>query len=201
MTEVSEEEVLLICDLNIFVMAYIFDSTILLGDKPYTFGKILIHQTVLDELEIWLRSGSKKKKFGELFIKSMIDKCCDLVVEEPVLADVEKTKYFGRIARAEKALSTDQKSSDTSAPDKMYLSIAIKLNANLATQERTLRNISKKAIGEKRLFSFSDMIIDRFKQQSISKDDVLNGFKNLDHYNEHLISGNKQKVLSAINPK
>lgn len=199
MTQKSSEEVLLICDLNIFVMAYLFNPSKMLNDNPYTFGKIFIHQTVLDELSLWLTSGAKKKKFGTALITSMIQKCGEMVVEKPILAEQEEKKFFSRIRRIELALSDGERSTDTSRPDKMYLSLAMKLSANIATQEKTLRSISQKTIGSKRsVVSFTDMLLDRFKDKKIEPEEIRAGLDNLNHYDEGFIRGNKKKILDAI---
>ncbi len=199
MTKASNEDLLLICDLNVFVMAYIFDSTTMLSDTPYSFGKVFIHQTVYDELALWITSEAKKKKFGIELIKTMLELCGRMVIDKPVLAEQEEQKLFSRITRVERALSAEQVSSDTSRSDKTYLSLAMKLSANLVTQEKTLRNISLKTIGEKRLFSFTDMIADRFNSGGISKEKVEEGLSNLKHYEENLLSGGEKAIISLIN--
>jgi len=199
MTKNSNDEILLVCDLNIFIMAYLFHSAIMLSSVPYQFGKIFIHQTVYDELSEWMRSSAKISKFGSALIQSMLDKCAELSIEKPILADKEEQKYFSRISRVERALSVEQISTDTSRPDKMYLTLAMKLGANLATQERTLRNISIKTIGEKRLFSFFDMVVDRYKSNHLSKVEIEESLDNLKFYDENFISGNRKLINELIN--
>ncbi|MBF0361960.1 MAG: hypothetical protein HQK49_13170 [Oligoflexia bacterium] len=194
----NDKEVLLICDLNVFVMAYIFDSSSMLSELPYLFGKIFIHQTVYDELSKWQKSVAKKKKFGEGLINSMLEKCGAMVISEPILAEQEKTKYFHRILLLEKVLEDDEKSADTSSSDKTYLALAIKTKANLATQEKTLRNVSRKVLGEKRVFDFSDMIIDKFHQGQLDKQKVEDGLKNLAHYEENFVKGTRQNIFKEI---
>lgn len=198
MTTPGSSEVFLICDLNVFVLAYLFDSKIMLEGPSYSFGKLYVHKTVFDELLKWETSTAKKSKFGIELIRSMIEKCSDLMIENPVLADAEREKFFRRIGKVEQQLQPDQKSSDTSDPDKMYLAVTLKLNANLATQERTLRSISKKVIGENRLFSFDEMIIDRCKNNLFDKSKVQDGLSNLSHFDENFIKGNKAKILEEI---
>lgn len=170
----------------------------MLEGDDYSFGKIYVHQTVLAEISEWEYSGAKKNKFGLGVIKSMITKCEELVLDGPTLADEEKNKIFRRISRVEQQLADEQKSSDTSEPDKMYLAVAHKLRANLATQERTLRSVSKKVIGEDRLFSFADMIIDRCEQKLIDKKKVEEGVDNLAYFDESFIRGNKKRILEEI---
>lgn len=199
MTPPSDKEIVLICDLNVFVMAYIFDSSKMLNEESYSFGKAYIHQTVYDELSEWIHSSAKKKKFGIGLIESMLQKCGDMVMTKPVLAEEEKQKYFRRIARAEEALEENEKSADTSSADKTYLAIAHKINANLATQERTLSNAGRKVIGQKRIFNFSDMIIDRFKATKINKQQVEDGLQNLAYYEEHFVKGTKAQIMEEIN--
>ena len=99
MTQKTSDQLLLICNLNVFVMAYIFDPQVMLEGGEYSFGKIYVHLTVLDELCEWEYSEAKKTKFTPSVIKSMINKCVALKIDGPLLAEEEKNKIFRRMDR------------------------------------------------------------------------------------------------------
>lgn len=198
MTPNQNNKVLLVCDLNVFVQAYIFNSPILLEGKDYTFGKLLIHETVLNELRNWESSKLKIKKFTLPVIQSMITKCASLSVATPKLTDDERVKFFRRISRTEENLEYSEKSEVTSSPDKMYLSLAMKSSGNIATHETSLRSITKKTIGEPRLFSIGRMIEDRNKQSLLDKQQIIDGKDNLSYYGEFLMREDQHLVDSIL---
>jgi tellurite resistance protein len=199
MSPSQSNEVLLVCDLNVFVQAYLFNCRTLLEGPDYSFGKLLIHQTVLDEIQSWSKSSLKIRKFTLPIIQSMISKCASLAVSTPNLSDDEKNKYFRRISRTEDTLGASEKSQATSSSDKMYLALAIKSNGNIATHETSLRSITKKSIGEGRLFSVGRMIEDRKKQGLLTKQDIQDGILNLSHYNECLMNEDNRVVNAILN--
>lgn len=189
----------LICDINVFVMAYIFNIKIMFESGPYSFGEVFIHETVYDELKRWPNSTAKKRKFGEQILNSMLTMCEKLVQVVSKLADSEKDKLFRRIERTESLLPEHKKSSDTSIEDKMYLVLAVKLKSNLATQEKTLRNLGQIILSPDKIFSFEEMIIDKFKQGKCKKEDIVDGLKNLAQYGENLRKEfNQTKLMEEI---
>lgn len=199
MTAPQTKKLLLICDLNVFVQAYLFSSEILLEGQPYSFGEILIHETVFDEISIWPKSQLKLKKFTAPVIDSMIRKCAELMESDPVLSPEEKVKYFRWITKTEDMLGDSEKSKSTSNPDKIYLSLAMKSKGNIATHEASLRSITKKTIGESKLFSVGKMIQDRTNNHLIAdKQVLLDGLANLAEYDEKLMADDKKIVDGLI---
>lgn len=194
----QSNNVLLVCDLNVFVQAYLFNCAVLLEGPDYTFGQLLIHETVYNEILIWPKSTLKVKKFTLPVIESMIKKCGELAVQAPEVPDAEREKLFRRISRAEDSLEPTERSQATSKADKMYLAIAIKSKGNIATHEASLRSITKKTIGENHLFSLGRMIEDREKHGLLKKQDILDGIANLNHYSENLMKEDHQIVQKLL---
>lgn len=194
----QNNNVLLVCDLNVFVQAYLFNCGVLLEGRDYSFGQLLIHETVYNEILIWPKSNLKIKKFGLPLIQSMLKKCGELAVPTPIVPDAEKEKLFRRISKAEESLDTTERSQATSKADKMYLAIAIKSKGNIATHEASLRSITKKTIGENHLFSLGRMIEDRNRHGLLKKQDILDGIANLKHYNENLMKEDQQIVQKLL---
>lgn len=194
----NQNNILLVCDLNVFVQAYLFNCAAIVEGPSYSFGKLLIHETVLKEIAVWKNSSLKIRKFTLPVIESMIEKCASLSVTDPVLSNPEKEKYFRWINRAEESLSAAEKSETTSSSDKMYLSIAMKSSGNIATHESSLRSITKKTIGEPRLFSLGKMIEDRKNQGLLTKENILDGIANLSQFNENLMSEDKKLVEDIL---
>jgi len=95
-------------------------------------------------------------------------------------------------------LSENQKSASASAADKDLLVFAKKNNAKLATQELTLRSLTKGVIGEDMLLSFEDLVVDVFSQKLLTKDEVLRDLDTLSRYNESLRADGKAMLMAAL---
>jgi hypothetical protein len=181
------------------VQAYFFNCSLLLEGDAYTFGKLVIHETVLNEIKKWQNSSLKIKRFTLPIIISMIAKCTQLVVSTPQLPQPERDKYFRWISRAEEELDDSDKSETTTFADKMYLALAFKCKGNIATHETSLRSITRKTIGNERLFSVGKMIEDRRISGFITdKNILLDGLSNLEQFDEKLMRDDKQLVIKII---
>ncbi|MBP5296283.1 MAG: hypothetical protein J6Y94_03010 [Bacteriovoracaceae bacterium] len=180
------------------MMAYIFNSAIMLSDDAYSFGKIYIHQTVYEELSRWRYAGGKLKKFGLELFEGMLRKCEELAVDEKVMADAEKENIFRRAMWVERGLPPAKLSSSASDPDRTYLAIAIKLKANLASEDLTLVSVAQRMIGPTRVFNFADMVLDRYRANKISLAKIREGKKQMDRYREHFRDSESAKVIKEL---
>ena len=189
---------IIICDSNVIMMMTIFKPSIMFG-ATYSFGKLVVHQLVIGEIEQWLRPESKKnKKFGRGLIEDALGYCRDMEVKFKVPAEQERKKYHGIMSGIESRLSDNQKSASASAADKDLLVFAKKNNAKLATQELTLRSLTKGVIGEDMLLSFEDLVVDVFSQKLLTKDEVLRDLDTLSRYNESLRADGKAMLMAAL---
>jgi hypothetical protein len=179
-------------------MMTIFKPSIMFS-ATYSFGKLVVHQFVIEEIERWLRPESKKyKKFGKGLIEDALGYCRGMEVKFRTPAEQERKKYHGIMSGIESRLSDNQKSASASTTDKDLLVFAKKNNAKLATQEVTLRSLSKGVIGEDMLLSFEDLVVDAFSQTLLTKDEVLSELDTLSRYNESLRADGKTVIMIAL---
>jgi hypothetical protein len=189
---------IIICDSNVIIMMTIFKPSIMFS-ATYSFGKLVVHQLVIEEIERWLRPESKKyKKFGKGLIEDALGYCRGMEVKFRTPAEQERKKYHGIMSGIESRLSDNQKSASASTTDKDLLVFAKKNNAKLATQEVTLRSLSKGVIGEDMLLSFEDLVVDAFSQTLLTKDEVLSELDTLSRYNESLRADGKTVIMIAL---
>ncbi len=179
-------------------MAYIFNPAIMLSDDAYSFGKIYIHQTVYEELSRWRYAGGKIKKFGLALFEGMLRKCEELAIDEKVMAEVEKENIFRRAIRVERGLPQTELSSSASDPDRTYLAIALKLKANLATEDLTLISVAQKMMGPMRVFNFADMVLDRYRANQISLAQIKLGKTQMDRYHEHFRDSASTRIIKEL---
>jgi rRNA-processing protein FCF1 len=180
------------------MMMTIFKPTLMFSIQ-YSFGKIVVHQLVIDEIERWQRPGSKKyNKFGPGLLSDALGYCraCEIKFTEP--AELERKKHHSIISAIENKIAEDEKSAPTSTADKDLLMLAKKHKAKLATQEQTLRTLSKRVIGAEMLLSFEDLIIDILEQKLMTKVEVLAGLETLARFNEKLRQEGKPKLMNAL---
>lgn len=197
-TTKDDPEKLVICDTNVVMMMTLFKPSIMF-DHSYSFGKVVIHQLVIDELASWLEGNTlKKRKFGEHLIQDALSKSEARAEPLKGLAPAEMQKSVRYLSVLESKLGMNEKGTDTSDTDKEILSITRKNKAALATQELTMRSLAQKTLPGDKLKSFEDMVIELFKSGKLSKQDIQDGLDNLHRYNENLRTEAKQSVLDLI---
>ena len=189
---------IVICDSNVIIMMAIFKPTIMFK-KKYSFGDLIVHQSVINEIERWQRSGSRKlAKFGEGLLKDALKYCYQFqgAIKEP--AEAEKTKSFGIFSAIENRPSANQKGAPTSSTDKYLLLLAKKNDAKLATQEHTLQLLGARVLGKDGILSFEDLSIDLFAQGHMDKKIIEDGIDALQRMGESLRADGRRKILAAI---
>jgi hypothetical protein len=63
---------IIICDANLVVMMTLFKPLIMFGGK-FSLGKVVVHKSVIDEIESWKKPGHQKlKKFGEQILDDIL---------------------------------------------------------------------------------------------------------------------------------
>jgi rRNA-processing protein FCF1 len=194
----AESDKIVICDTNVVVMMTLFKPTKMFSHR-YTFGKVVVHQMVIDELESWLQGNSlKKRKFGEHLITDAISHSESNTEDLHELTQSEMQKSIRYLSALESKLGMSEKGSDTSDTDKQMLSLARKNKSALATQELTMRSLAQKTLPGDKLKSFEDMVIELFRGGHLSKQEIKDGLDILFRYNENLLSEGKQSVLELL---
>lgn len=168
----------------------------------YSFGDIKVHQTVIDELEVWLaRKNRKVKKFTEPVINETI-RLAKLHSSGLVgMTPAEREKSYNYLSAKEAKLDSSVMGAATSDTDKELLGSAYKNQAVLATQEKTMRAIAKQTLGPDRVKYFEDLVIDLIKSNQLSLEDVKTGIESLDRMNESLERGRQAEVLAEAAKK
>jgi len=175
---------ILICDTNVVVKLFIFKSSIMF-DASYTHGNIKVHQCVIDELNHWLKVKKQKyKKFGRDMIRGMIKAAAPKVsgLNSPDPATVPGKHRL--LQNIESKIPDEERGRDTSVTDRDLLISAQVNNAVLATNEKTLTEVTERVLGTDRVVSFGDLVKDIYEMGVLSQEDVSTGYDNLIRFNE-----------------
>ncbi|MGE4234150.1 MAG: hypothetical protein AB7F43_12550 [Bacteriovoracia bacterium] len=201
MTNPTNEKPLqfVICDANVVIMMAIFNGSKMLEEGSYSFGELQIHDLAIEEIKRWRKSQAKLRKFGKDVINSAITKAEAAGFSLGEMAAAERTRFHSAISNIENGLDTDDKGMATSPEDKEYIALALKHGCYLASQEDTIRSVALKMLPEKsKLLSFEDLIVDLFKSGQLTKQDILDGIGNLNHFRENFRRDQKFKVNKIL---
>jgi hypothetical protein len=168
-------------------------------NNTYSFGKIEVHQSVIDEMQAWLdRNNRKVLKFTRPIIEQAIAFSIKQSGRLSSLTDAEMARSHRIISTKEASLGPEQKGLATSKTDKDLLAYAWKNKSKIATQERTMRSIGALTIGHDRILSFEELIVDLIEETKITTDDVTNGLEAISRMNEKIDVQSGKLIQAAL---
>ena len=151
---------IIICDTNVVVLMTLFKPSVMFAAQ-YSFGKIKVHQCVIEQLQGWLdRNNQKVKKFTAPIIQDALRlaKTVSQNIKEPTDDQFKRSARY--IAGKENSLNPEEKGMATDKVDQLLLILAYVNKAYLATQERTMTSVAKKTLPAGRVIRFEDLVLD-----------------------------------------
>ncbi len=192
----SNDKQIIICDTNIVLLMMLFKPSVMFTAN-YSYGKIKVHQCVVDQLQSWINKKDSKKvaRFTKEIIQDTINACEKLSkgIKEPTRPQFDRSIAY--ISKVEGELDSSQKGSATDRVDKLLLILAYANKAYLATQENTMTNIAKITLRPERVLRFEDLVLDLINLKLLSKVDIETGLHCLDSFEEILNSKKRSLIL------
>ena len=189
---------LVICDTNVVMLMVLFKPSVMFTNT-YSFGKVEVHQSVIDEMQAWLDRNNKKViKFTRPIIEQAIALSTKQSGRLQSLPPEEMSRSHRLISTKEASLGPDEKGLATSKTDKDLLAFAWKNKSKIATQERTMRSVGAKTIGSDRILSFEEFVVDLIKEKKITADEVNNGLDTISRMNEKIDAQRGKLIQSAL---
>lgn len=167
--------------------------------NTYSFGKIEVHQSVIDEMQAWLDRNNKKV---QKFTRPIIEQAIALSIKQSgrlvSLTTEEMARSHRMISTKEASLGPEQKGLATSKTDKDLLAFAWKNKSKIATQERTMRSVGAMTIGNDRILSFEELVIDLIEEKKITPNEVSTGLDTISRMNERIDVQRGKLIQSAL---
>ena len=194
----SNHQHLVICDTNVIILMALFKPSLMFTNN-YSFGLVAVDQSVVDEMQNWLDKNNKKtQKFTRPIIENAISLSTHQVGRLMGLTIDEMNRSHKLISSREAALKPEEKGMATSKTDKDLLSLAWKNKAKIATQERTMRSVALRTLGQDRVLSFEELVADLIKERKITAQEVADGLDALNRMNEKLDPQRAKLIQRAL---
>lgn len=189
---------IIICDTNVVILMTLFKPTVMFA-AVYSFGKIKVHQCVIDQLQNWVdKNNQKAKRFSIQILEQAIDLCKSVSknIKEPTPDQFTRSAAY--ISKKERSLGSQQKSMATDKTDQLLLILAYVNKAHLATQEKTMTSVGELTLPPGSILRFEDLVLDLIKLNLLVSDDLKSGLYSLDSFKEKLDANKRKQIESHI---